>query len=134
MAEGPTLYGGPRRRRYGRILHCVGGRSQRGGSTVSCGGRLPEDWLTRHINSKESSRCITSYSSSAPDTPNLHGGSRFWLMWIISPSWVHFHKVRADDQVTHGLLVKRFTLQVEFGFLLTLKWVPTADNGIADAV
>ena len=55
-------------------------------------------------------------------------------MWITSPSWVHFHKVRADDQVTHGLLVKRFTLRVEFGFLLTLKWVPTADNGIADAV
>ena len=73
VAKGPPLYGGSRRRRYGRIFHRVGGRSQRGGSTVSCGGRLPEDWLTRHINSKESSRCITSYSSSAPDTPTLYG-------------------------------------------------------------
>ena len=45
-----------------------------------------------------------------------------------------FRKGRAEDPVTHGLLVKLFTLQVEFGFLLTLKWVPTTDNGIADAV
>ena len=41
VAEDPTLYGGPRLRRYGRILHRVGGHSQRGGSTGSCGGRLP---------------------------------------------------------------------------------------------
>ena len=41
VTGGPPLYGVPRRRRYGRILHRVGGRSQRGGSTVSRGGRLP---------------------------------------------------------------------------------------------
>ena len=38
VAKGPPLYGGSRRRRYGRIFHRVGGRSQRGGGTVSRGG------------------------------------------------------------------------------------------------
>ena len=27
-----------------------------------------------------------------------------------------------------------FELQVEYGFMLSLKWVPTAENGIADAI
>ena len=38
--NGPPLYRGPRQRRYRRILHRVGGRRQRGGGTVSLGGRL----------------------------------------------------------------------------------------------
>ena len=31
------------------------------------------------------------------------------------------------------MLVQRFDLQVEHGFMLTLKWIPSAANGIADA-
>ena len=45
-----------------------------------------------------------------------------------------FRKGRANDLVSHALLVQLFELQVEFCFMLSLKWVPTADNGITDAI
>ena len=44
-----------------------------------------------------------------------------------------FNRGRAKDRETHALLVQLFDLQVEYGCMLSLKWVPTADNGVADA-
>ena len=45
-----------------------------------------------------------------------------------------FNRGRAKDRETHALLVQLFDLQVDYGFMLSLKWVPTADNGVADAI
>ena len=45
-----------------------------------------------------------------------------------------FRKGRVKDPVTHTLLVQLFMLQVEFGFMLSLKRLPNTDNGIADAI
>ena len=45
-----------------------------------------------------------------------------------------FKRGRAKDPGTHALLVQRFDLQVEHRFMLTLRWIPTAANGIADAI
>lgn len=37
-----------------------------------------------------------------------------------------FKRGRAKDPGTHALLVQLFDLQVEHGFMLKLKWIPTA--------
>lgn len=45
-----------------------------------------------------------------------------------------FSRSRAKDLETHALLVQRFDFQLECGFMLTLKWTPTASNSIADVI
>ena len=45
-----------------------------------------------------------------------------------------FNRGRARDPETHGLLVKLFDLQVAHDFFLSLQWVPSAANGVADAI
>ena len=45
-----------------------------------------------------------------------------------------FKRGRAKDRDTHALLVNLFGLQAEYGFLLALRWIPTAANGVADAI
>ena len=39
-----------------------------------------------------------------------------------------FNRGRAKNRETHALLVQLFELQVEHGFMLSLKWIPTAEN------
>ena len=45
-----------------------------------------------------------------------------------------FNRGRAKNRETHALLVQLFALQVEHGFILLLMLVPTAENGVADAI
>ena len=45
-----------------------------------------------------------------------------------------FNRGRAKTRETHALLVQLFDPQVEYGFMLSLKWVPTAGNGVAGAI
>lgn len=45
-----------------------------------------------------------------------------------------FKRGRAKDSVTHALLTQLFDLQVAHDFLLTLKWIPTASNAVADSI
>ena len=45
-----------------------------------------------------------------------------------------FNRGRAKNREIHSLLVQLFELQVECGFMQSLKWIPTAENGIADAI
>lgn len=45
-----------------------------------------------------------------------------------------FGRGRAKNRDAHALLVRLFELQVEYEFLLSLKWIPTADNAVADAI
>ena len=45
-----------------------------------------------------------------------------------------FSRGRARNRETHALLVQLFELQVEYCFMLWLKWIPTAENGVADAI
>ena len=48
---------------------------------------------------------------------------------VDNQSVVHaFNKGRAKDPRTHVLLVKLFNRQLEQGFWLSLKWVPTNEN------
>ena len=45
-----------------------------------------------------------------------------------------FNRGRARNRETHALLVQLFELQVEYYFMLSLKWIPTAEHGVADAI
>ena len=38
------------------------------------------------------------------------------------------------NRETHTRLVQLFALQVEYGFMLSLKWIPTEENAVADAI
>ena len=45
-----------------------------------------------------------------------------------------FNRGRVKNRETHALLVQRFALQVEYGFMLSLNWIPMAENGVADSI
>lgn len=45
-----------------------------------------------------------------------------------------FKRGRATNSAAHALLVQLFDLQVEYIFLLSLKWIPTAEIAVADAI
>ena len=45
-----------------------------------------------------------------------------------------FKKGRLRNRVLHKLLIQLFDLQVEYEFMLSLRWVPTAENAVADAI
>ena len=45
-----------------------------------------------------------------------------------------FKTGRSINPTTHGLQVTHFELQVDQGFWLSLRWVPTAENQSADAI
>ena len=88
--------------------------------------------MRRHINSKEMLalyHVLRQFCTRHPDTLR-----RAQIRVDVDNESVMgaFRKGRAKDPVTYALLVKLFSLQVDFGFTLELTWVPTADNGVAE--
>ena len=97
------------------------------------GGVFSEDGLARHINKEMFAlyHVLLQFCTRYPDTlRRVHIVVAVDKESVVGAS----RKGRAKDSVTHGLLVKLFTLQVEFAFMLAIKWVPTAVNGNADAI
>ena len=45
-----------------------------------------------------------------------------------------FNRGRAKNRAAHDLLIALFDLQVSYEFMLSLRWIPTAANGVADAI
>ena len=46
-----------------------------------------------------------------------------------------FNRGCTSNRETHALLLIQLSeLQVEYGFMLSLKWIPTAENGVEDAI
>ena len=45
-----------------------------------------------------------------------------------------FNRGRAKNRDMHELLIDMFNLQISYDFLLSHTWVPTAANGVADAI
>ena len=45
-----------------------------------------------------------------------------------------FNCGRAKNRETHTVLVQLFELQAEYDFMLSLKWIPTAEKRVADAI
>ena len=98
------------------------------------GGVFPQHRISRNINSKEMYALyfvLRQFCTRFPDA--LRRAQVF--VDVDNQSVVGaFKRGRAKDPGTHALLVQLFDLQVEHGFMLTLKWIPTAANGIADAI
>ena len=45
-----------------------------------------------------------------------------------------FHRGWANNHETHAQLVQLLTLQVEYGYMLSLRWIPIAKNTIAVSI
>lgn len=97
------------------------------------GGVLPRPWLPTHINQKESWRSTTSCTSFALDIQKSCGERKSSWMWAVKRSGGRL-TVGDQNRVLHELLIPLFDLQFENGFVLSLKWVPTAENVIADII
>lgn len=97
------------------------------------GGFWPEH-LARHINAKEMfalHEVLAEYCRIHPCTLQ----KAQLLMDVENQAVVQaFQKGRAKDKHAHALLGKLFHLQVKGGYRPSLKWVPTAKNGGADAI
>ena len=52
----------------------------------------------------------------------------------VQPVVCAFNRGRARNRETHAPLVHLFERQVEYCFRLSLKWIPTAENGVPDAI
>ena len=111
---------------WGGVVNASSGPFRAGGVSL-------QHWISRYINSKEMYalyHVLWQFCTRLPDA--LRRAQVF--VDVDNQSVVGaFKRGRANDPGTHALLVQLFDLQVEHGFMLTLKRIPTAANGITDA-
>eukprot|EP00752_Nemacystus_decipiens_P016879 g15111.t1 len=98
------------------------------------GGVFPSEWMPKHINFKEMyalHNLLLQFCEAHPEVLR-----RAQVLIDVDNTAVvgAFTRGRAKDRAAHDLLVQMFRLQVDYGFLLSLKWVPTAENVVADAI
>lgn len=98
------------------------------------GGVFPPEWLSKHINQKEMYalyHLLLQFCQRHPDRLR-----RAQVVIDVDNQSVvgSFNRGRAKNRAMHDLLIHLFDLQVEHEFLLSLTWVPTAENGVADAI
>lgn len=104
------------------------------GDPFEAGGVFPSEWLPKHINQKET---YASYNLLLQFCQRYPDGFRRTQVLIdvdYQPVVSSFNRGRAKNRVWHEFLVALYDLQIEYGFLLSLSWVPTASNGVADAI
>ena len=103
-----------------------------GSGPIRTGGMLPYEWLSGHINSKEIYTLYHVLRQLCARPPDALRHAQV-LINVDNQSRVGaFKRGRAKNSETHALLVQLFDLPVAFGFLLTVKWIRTASNEIAD--
>eukprot|EP00752_Nemacystus_decipiens_P016750 g14988.t1 len=98
------------------------------------GGVFPSEWMPKHINFKEMyalHHLLLQFCEAHPEVLR-----RAQVLIDVDNTAVvgAFTRGRAKVRAAHDLLVQMFRLQVDYGFLLSLKWVPTAENVVADAI
>ena len=102
--------------------------------TFPAGGVFPSDWLSKYMKKKE----MYALYHLLQQFCEQHLDVLRWVQLLIDvdkPSVVGaFNRGRAKNRETHAFLVQLFAQQVEHGFMLSLKWTPTAENGVADAI
>ena len=95
---------------------------------VPAGGVFPSYWLSKHINQKEMYALYHLLRQLCERRPDVLRRAQV-LIDVDNQSVVEaFNRGRAKNRETHALLVQLFELQVEHGFMLSLKWIPTAEN------
>lgn len=112
---------------WGGVLHAPDG-------PFEAGGVFPPHWLTTHINQKEMFALFHLLHQFCGDHPEVL--RRAQVLMDVDSQAVEgaFNRGRSRNRVLHELLIQLFDLQIEYGFMLSLKWVPTAENVIADAI
>ena len=98
------------------------------------GGVFPQHWLTTHINQKELFalyHLLDQFCGAHPEVLR-----RAQVLMDVDSQAVEgaFKKGRSRNRVLHKLLIQLFDLQVKYEFMLSLRWVPTAENAVADAI
>lgn len=98
------------------------------------GGVFPASWLSRHINQKEMYALYHLLRQFCTRHPDVLRRAQV-LIGVDNTAVVGaFQRGRAKNRDAHALLVRLFELQVEYEFLLSLQWIPTEDNAVADAI
>ena len=98
------------------------------------GGVFPSEWLPKHINKKEMYALHELLRLFCVRYPEVLRGAQVLIDEDNESVVGAFNKGRAKDRDTHAILVQLFDLQMAHGFMLSLKWVPSASNAIADAI
>ena len=118
----------------GRVIGDVGGRGQHDLGNLPRGGVFPSDWLSTHINQKAMYalyHLLRQFCERHQDVLRRMQD----LIDVDGQSMVGaYNRGRAKNRETHALLMQLFALQVEHGFMLSLNWISTAENGVADAI
>ena len=100
----------------------------------SVDGGFPHEWLPRHIIGKDMFVLLEVLKECCRAHPGQLRRAQL-VIDVDNRSVVDaFKKGRSKNLITHELLVGPFELQVDQGFWLSLRWVPTPDNQSADAV
>ena len=111
-----------------------GGVANTTSGTLPAGGVFPSDWLSNNINQKEMYALYHLLRQFSERHPDVLRRAQV-LIDVENQSVVRvFNRGRAKNRETHALLVQLFALQVEHGFMLSLNWISTAENGVADAI
>ena len=111
-----------------------GGVVYTAGEPFEARGVFPQQWLSKHINQKETYalyHLLLQFCERYPE-----GLRRAQVLIDVDNQSVvgAFNRGRAKNRDVHDLLIDMFDLQICYAFLLPLKWVPTAANGVADAI
>lgn len=112
---------------WGGVVHAPDGPFQ-------AGGVFPRHWLPTHINQKEMYALYHLLDQFCGGHPEVL--RRAQVLMDVDSRAVEgaFNRGRSKNRVLHELLIQLFDLQIEYGFMLSLTWVPTAENVIADAI
>ena len=95
---------------------------------------FPPDFAQAHINVKETFALHEVLRLLVDNQPEYLRGS---TATIDVDNTIMFHSVRngrAKDERMHLLVCQLFWLQVEADFTLKLRWVPSKDNAVVDAL
>lgn len=111
-----------------------GGVVNAGFGPFRAGGVFPRELLSRYVNSKEMYGLYLVLQQFCARHPRALRRAKVVIDVDSQPVVGAFKRGCAKDPVTHALLIQLFDLQVSYCFLLTLRWIPTASNAIADAI
>ena len=111
---------------WGGVVYAVG--------EFRAGGVFPPDWLPRHINRKEMYALYHLLLQLCEAHPEVLRRGQVRIDVDNQAVVGSFNRGRAKNRAAHDLLIQMFNLQIDYGFLLSLKWIPTAENAVADAI
>ena len=98
------------------------------------GGVFPQEWLSKHINQKEMYALYHLLLQFCHRHPESLRRAQVSIDVDNEAVVGAFNRGRAENRDAHDLLIQLFNLQVSHEFMLSLKWIPTAENGVADAI